>query len=113
MKQMKVKWKKISPADLSSTCCAQYFAFSKNNRFFSFNEVEKGCLFTKIIMTAANLSYSLYDVDIWVGFANCQSENKALKMDSDDMLGILEWSVKMNPEAFQTTTAAELLSVSA
>lgn len=113
MKQMQVKWKKISPADLSSTCCAQYFAFSNNNRFFSFNEVGKDCLFTKIIMTAANLSYSLYDVDIWVGFANCQSENTTLKMDSDEMLGILEWSVRMNPEAFQANAAAKQFSVSA
>ena len=95
MKNIKVKWKKVSPADISSTCCAQFFAFSKGNKVFLINEVNNECLFTRIIMTSASLSYSIYDIDIWVGYVTEGMDNFDANLKPHDLLEVLEWSAKL------------------
>ena len=100
MEQIKVKWNKVSPADLSSTYCAQYFAFSKNNEVFHVNEVENKCLFTKVIQACANYSNSLYDMDIWVGYVTEGMGRFEAYLDSEDMIDLLEWSAKKQLEQY-------------
>lgn len=92
MKQIKVKWNKVNPAELSATCCAQYFAFSKGQEILLISDVDKECLFTKVIQASANFNYSIYDIDIWVGYVYEGKEHFNGNLGSIDMMEILEWS---------------------
>ena len=95
MKQIQVNWNKVSPADLSSTFCAQFFAFSKNNEVLLVDEVKEECLFTKVIQASAGRSKSLYDMDIWVGSIENGRNNINRNFDSKDLMDILKWSAKV------------------
>lgn len=97
MKQIQVKWNKVSPADLSSAASAQFFAFSKNNDVFVVDKVGNDCLFTKIIQTSANFNRSIYEMDIWVGRVTENVEN--VNYDSELLMDILAWSAKVQMEA--------------
>ncbi len=95
MKQIQVNWNKVSPADLSSTFCAQFFAFSKNNEVLLVDEVNEECLFTKVIQASAGRSKSLYDMDIWVGSIESGRNNINENFDSKELMDVLEWSAKV------------------
>lgn len=95
MKQIQVNWNKVSPADLSSTFCAQFFAFSKNNEVLLVDEVNEECLFTKVIQASAGRSKSLYDMDIWVGSIENGRNNINENFDSKELMDVLEWSAKV------------------
>lgn len=75
--EKKIEWKRVSPADLSGICCAEYFAFLRGGRILLINELNTKCMFTKVIQTCANLNYSLYEIDIWIGY-----KLKDLEVDS-------------------------------
>ncbi len=92
MKRINVKWDKVNPAELSSMECAQYFAFSKGKEVFLINEVDKKCLFTKVIQACANLSHSLYEIEIWAGYTPKGMNN--FNSNSRDDKKVLEWSAK-------------------
>jgi hypothetical protein len=64
---MNVEWKKVNPAELSVTCCADYYAFSDRGRCLFVGELDQKCTFTKIIQASVNLGLSIYQMDIWVG----------------------------------------------
>ncbi len=66
--EKRIEWKRVSPADLSLACSADYFAFIKSGRIVLVNELDTTCVFTKIILTSASLNYSLYEIDIWLGY---------------------------------------------
>ncbi len=105
MKNIKVKWNKVSPADISSTSSAQYFAFSKRNNVFLINEVNKECLFTKIIMASASLSHSIYDMDIWVGYVVKGMDSFNNTIQQKEMIEDLEWVAKVQLEDVHLTPA--------
>lgn len=96
MNEIKINWNKVTPADLSSTCCPHYFAFSKNGKVFHFDQISASCLFTEVIKASTNFSQSLYEMDIWIGrCANeCESQINALP-DSKAVLDAVEWSIRM------------------
>ena len=94
MRQIKLKWNKISPADLSSTCCAQYYAFAKQNTILHIDNVNNKCLFTTVIQATANLSVSIYDLEIWVGYITEGANLLNTNFDPEDVMDLLEWSAK-------------------
>lgn len=65
---MKVEWKKVNPADLSVTCCADYFALSTNNHSLLVSDLDHKCTFTAVIQASANFNLSIYQMEIWVGY---------------------------------------------
>jgi|GEM_PF-2150716 len=65
---MKVEWKKVNPAELSVTCCADYFAFSDQGYSLFVGEIDQKCTFTTIIQASVKFNLSIYQMDIWVGF---------------------------------------------
>jgi hypothetical protein len=95
MKQIQVKWNKVSPAELSSTYSAQYFAFSRNNEVLLVDEIGNDCLFTKIIQTSASYNRSIYDMDIWVGSIESGVNNLNSSFDSTDFMDVLAWSANV------------------
>jgi len=72
----------------------RYFALSKGSEILLIDEVGKECLFTKVIQTTASFSYSIYAIDIWVGFVQEGFEHLNKNLNSSDMIEILEWSAK-------------------
>lgn len=108
MNQIKVKWNKVSPADLSSTCCAQYFAFSRNDEVFHINEVNQKCLFTKVIQASANYSCSIYDLDIWVGYVTEGLGLSKTPVNAEELLGVLEWTAKIQLQEIYKEELQEL-----
>jgi hypothetical protein len=95
MKQIQINWNKVSPADLSSTNSAQFFAFAKNDTVVLVDEIKNECLFTKVIQASVDFSQSLYDLDIWVGSIDSGLNNFSSNLDVKDVMGILEWSAKV------------------
>ena len=95
MNQIQVKWNKISPADLSSTFCAQFFAFSRNSELLLIEEVKGDCLFTKIIQSSANFCRSIYEMDIWVGSIENGGNNLNENIETHDIMDVLAWSAKV------------------
>ncbi len=67
MEQINIKWKKVSPADLSSINDVDYFALYKNNQIYCVHLVRHKCLFTEVILASAEYQNSLYEMEIWVG----------------------------------------------
>lgn len=68
-----VSWNKISPADLSDTCCGDYYAFSRGDKLILVHPLGSGCAFTKILQACSESYYSIYEIDIWIGHKTSRS----------------------------------------
>lgn len=97
MQSVKVKWKRISPVELSTTCCGQFFAISKNERVVYFSVMDQNCFFTKVIQTCATTNVSIYEIDIWIGYLMNDNLNLAsLNYDSEELKNQLAQRFKVN-----------------
>ncbi len=97
MQNISVKWIRISPAELSTTCCGQFFAFSKNDNIVYFSVMDKNCFFTKVIQTCAVANLSIYEVDIWIGYlVDNELSLATLNYDSEELKNQLTKRFKVN-----------------
>ncbi len=97
MQNISVKWIRISPAELSTTCCGHFFAFSKDDNIVYFSAMDKNCFFTKVIQTCAVSNVSIYEVDIWIGYLVDKELSPALfNYDSEELKSQLTKRFKVN-----------------
>jgi hypothetical protein len=97
MQNISVKWIRVSPAELSTTCCGQFFAFSKNDNILYFSAMDKNCFFTKVIQTCAVTNTSIYEIDIWIGYlVDNDLSSVSLNYDSEELKNQLTKRFKLN-----------------
>lgn len=68
-----IEWICISPAELSTACCAKEMKFVVNGDVIYQAAVNFDSMFTQVITVAASLNRSIYDIEVWGGYG---PENK-------------------------------------
>jgi len=80
-----IEWICISPAELSTACCAKEMKFVVNGDVIYQAAVTCDSMFTQVINIAASLNRSIYDIEVWGGYG---PENKTQepknRTDKDD-----------------------------
>jgi hypothetical protein len=80
-----IEWIFISPAELSTACCAKEMKFVVNGDVIYQAAVTCDSMFTQVITVAASLNRSIYDIEVWGGYG---PENKTQepknRTDKDD-----------------------------
>ncbi len=80
-----IEWICISPAELSTACCAKEMKFVVNGDVIYQAAVTCDSMFTQVITIAASLNRSIYDIEVWGGYG---PENKTQepknRTDKDD-----------------------------
>jgi hypothetical protein len=80
-----IEWICISPAELSTACCAKEMKFVVNGDVIYQAAVTCDSMFTQVITIAASLYRSIYDIEVWGGYG---PENKTQepknRTDKDD-----------------------------
>lgn len=72
----RIYWKKLNPAALSTSCCAQYLKFELNGTVIHEEELNESCMFTRVIQIAASFNRSIYELEIWGGYQMAPHKNK-------------------------------------
>jgi hypothetical protein len=72
--ESRIYWKKINPAELSTTCCAALFRLELDGKVIHEEEIESTCLFTRVIQAASMFNRSIYDLEVYGGYIKKSEE---------------------------------------